>query len=69
MQVLLEAVERMLEQDKATVMAAAVGAAVRPLVSKEKGGKQDKSCFNCGKKGHFKKECRAPVRNNREALQ
>ncbi len=30
---LLEAAERMLEQEKATVMAAAVGAAVKPLIS------------------------------------
>jgi len=41
----------------ATVMAVAVGVAVQPLVAKQKREKQARSCFNCGKRGHFWKEC------------
>jgi len=47
---MLEAAEGMSEQDKATVTAAAVGAAMRPLAAKQKRGKQEKSCFNPDKK-------------------
>jgi len=47
---MLEAAERMVERDKAMVMAAAVGAAMRSLVAKQKRGKQEKSCFNRDKK-------------------
>lgn len=45
---LLKAADRMSEQEKATVIAAAVGAAARPLVAKQKGGKWDKHCYSCG---------------------
>lgn len=58
---LLETAERVLSQEQATVMAAAVGAAVRPLVQQQSKGKcnnNDKKCYNCGKSGHFRKECR-----------
>jgi len=40
-----------------TVMAVTVGVTVRPLVTKQKRENQARSCFNCGKEGHFWKEC------------
>ena len=30
---------------------------------KSKWGKKDFNCYNCGKKGHFKKDCRAPKKD------
>ena len=54
---LLEAADHMLEQEKATVVAAAVGAAVRTLVANQKKEKKDQNCFSCGKRGHYQREC------------
>ncbi|XP_074771967.1 uncharacterized protein LOC141964932 [Athene noctua] len=61
---LLGAAERMLDQEKAAFMAAAVGAAVK-LVLQGKSSKEKKSkkCFNCGKLGHFKAQCHSPLHN------
>ncbi|XP_027552722.1 uncharacterized protein LOC113974102 [Neopelma chrysocephalum] len=59
---LLEAADRMIQQEKAADVATAVGAEVKPLMQKgNKPGKRktEKKCYNWGKKGHFKAQCPA----------
>ncbi|XP_059682234.1 endogenous retrovirus group K member 5 Gag polyprotein-like [Gavia stellata] len=65
---LLETAERVLANSKATVMTAAVGAAVRPLIQKKGKGKQDKRCYNCKKSGHFRKEYRSAGQRQQQKM-
>ncbi|XP_069710153.1 endogenous retrovirus group K member 6 Gag polyprotein-like [Phaenicophaeus curvirostris] len=57
---MLELVNRNAQEANAAAFAAAVREALQPLVA-AKGG-QIKKCYNCGKLGHFKAQCRAPRR-------
>ncbi|XP_030326414.1 endogenous retrovirus group K member 10 Gag polyprotein-like [Strigops habroptila] len=67
---LLEAVDRMGHKQKAAYMAEAFAAAIQPFTQKKGGNTRDKKCYNCGKLGHIRAQCRLkPASNNRAISQ